>query len=185
MKLFLVLAATLSFAALTLPGNTSPLAAFGSKVQPKEVTLAKDAKATGQGSKPVHFTHENHATKNYSVDGKSVIGCAECHHTDQPKAALKGVLKTSERDVLLTTAALAEADAKPVRTCRECHAQTDVKPANLPANPEVTYPEESDPTVLSNDEAYHRNCNVCHEAVKKRDAPTKAPSNCVQGNNGA
>lgn len=184
MKLFLVLAATLSFAAISLSGNVSPLAALSSKVQPKEVSLNKDAKATGQGSKSVLFTHESHSLKNYSADGKSVIGCAECHHTDQPKAALTGVLKTSERDEVLTTASLEKADAKPVKTCRECHAQADVKPASLPANPEVTYPDESDPITLTNEEAYHRNCNVCHDTVKKRDPATKAPVTCVQCHNG-
>ena len=185
MKLFLVVAAALCFAALSISGNSAALAALTGKTQPKEITLGKDAKATGQGSKSVHFTHEAHATKNYSADGKSVIGCAECHHTDQPKSALKGVLKTSERDEMLTTASLEKADAKPVKGCRECHAQTGAKPASWPAIPEVTYPDESDPTVLANDEAYHRNCNVCHEAVKKRDAATKAPQTCVQCHNGA
>ncbi|MDQ1592468.1 MAG: Class cytochrome family [Pyrinomonadaceae bacterium] len=184
MKLLLVLAATLSFAAITLSGNVSTLAALSSKVQPKEVTLGKDAKATGQGSKSVHFTHEAHATKPYSIDGKSIIGCAECHHTDQPKAALKGVLKTSEREEVLTTALLEKADSKPVKTCRECHAQTDIKPASWPANPEVTYPDDPDPITMTNEEAYHRNCNVCHEGVKKRDAATKAPVTCVQCHNG-
>ncbi len=183
MKLILVVAATLCFAAITLSGNISSLAALSSKVQPKEVTLGKDAKATGQGSKPVLFTHETHSVKNYSIDRKSVIGCAECHHTDQPKAALKGVLKTSEREEVLTTALLAKADAKPVKTCRECHAQADIKPASWPANPEVTYPDESDPITLTNEEAYHRNCNVCHDAVKKLDPATKAPVTCVQCHN--
>ncbi|MDQ1524692.1 MAG: Class cytochrome family [Pyrinomonadaceae bacterium] len=184
MKLLLVLAATLSFAAVTLSGNVSTLAALSSKVQPKEVVLGKDAKATGQGSKSVHFTHETHSTKPYSMDGKSVIGCTECHHTDQPKAALKGVLKTSEREEVLTTALLEKADSKPVKTCRECHAQTDIKPASWPANPEVTYPDDPDPITMTNEEAYHRNCNVCHEGVKKRDATTKAPVTCVQCHNG-
>ena len=50
MKLFLVLAATLSFAAVSLSGNISSLAALSSKVQPKEVILGKDAKATGQAA---------------------------------------------------------------------------------------------------------------------------------------
>jgi hypothetical protein len=185
MKLLLVLAATLSFAAVNLSGNAASFAALSSsKVQPKEVTLNKDAKQTGAGSKSVHFTHEAHATKPYNTDGKSIIGCAECHHTDQPKSALKGVLKTSEREEVLTTASLEKADAKPVKTCRECHAQADIKPASWPANPEVTYPDESDPITLTNEEAYHRNCNTCHEAVKKRDAATKAPVTCVQCHNG-
>jgi hypothetical protein len=185
MKLLLVIAATLSFAAVTLSGNVASLAALSSKVQPKEVVLGKDAKTPGPGNKSVHFTHETHSTKPYSVDGKSVIGCAECHHTDQPKSALKGVLKTSEREEMLTTASLAKADAKPVKTCRECHAQTDMKPAGWPANPEVVYPEnDPDSTVLTNEEAYHHNCNTCHDAVKKRDPATKAPVTCIQCHNG-
>ena len=75
-----------------------------SKTQPKEVTLGKDSQSDKYGEVP--FNHENHATKNYSVDGKSAIACTECHHTDQPASALKPPLKTSERDVVLTTALL-------------------------------------------------------------------------------
>ena len=189
MRLFLVLATVVLYIGLLLAGTTpldiSTLAnPFSSKVQPKEVILGKDAKATGQGSKSVLFTHDTHSLKNYSVDGKSVIGCAECHHTDQPKRALKGMLRTSEREEMLTTASLEKADAKPVKTCRECHAQAGVKPALWPANPEVTYPDESDPITLTNEEAYHRNCNVCHDAVKRRNPATKAPVTCLQCHNG-
>jgi hypothetical protein len=50
MKLFLVLSAILGFAAISLSGTTPTLvASMSSKVQPKEVTLGKDAKATGTG----------------------------------------------------------------------------------------------------------------------------------------
>ena len=190
MRLFLVIVTVVGYFGLLLVGG-SPLNIstsanpFNSKVQPKEVTLGRDAKATGQGSKSVLFTHDTHSLRPYSADGKSVIGCAECHHTDQPKRALKGVLRTSEREEMLTTASLEKADAKPVKTCRECHAQTDVKPALWPASPEVTYPDEDAPITLNNEEAYHRNCNVCHDAVKKRNPATKAPVTCVQCHNGA
>ena len=189
MRLFLVLATVVMYLGLLLTGatpvdNFTSAKPFRSKVQPKEVILGKDAKAMGQGSNSVLFTHETHATKAYSADGKCAIGCAECHHTDQPKSALGGVFKTSEREEMLTTPLLQKADAKPVKTCRECHAQTDIKPAGWPANPEVTYPDESDPITLTNEEAYHRNCNVCHDAVKKRNQATKAPVTCVQCHNG-
>lgn len=177
MKLFLVFIATLGYLASSLIGNPISSTAIVSKVQPKDVVLSKDSK--DPKGKPVLFSHETHSTKNYSADGKSVIGCAECHHTDQPKSALTGVLKTSERDVMLTTASLAAADAKPVKTCRECHAQAGQKPASWPKIPEVTYPDESDATVLTNDEAYHRNCNTCHDKVKERDPKTKAPTTCA------
>src|ERR1044071_9333600 len=92
-----------------------------SKTQPKEVVLAKDSQSDKYGE--VAFNHENHATKKYSADGQSVLTCVECHHTDQPAANLKAPLKTSERAVVLTTEALAAADAKPVKTCRACHLQ--------------------------------------------------------------
>ena len=51
-----------------------------SKTQPKEVVLGKDSQSDKYGE--VAFNHENHATKTYSVDGKSVLTCVECHHTD-------------------------------------------------------------------------------------------------------
>ena len=58
-----------------------------SKTQPKEVVLGKDSQSDKYGEAP--FNHETHSTKNYSVDGTSVLACVECHHTDQPAAALK------------------------------------------------------------------------------------------------
>jgi hypothetical protein len=110
-----------------------------SKTQPKEVTLSKDSQSDKYGEVP--FNHENHATKMYSVDGKSVILCVECHHTDQPAAGLKAPLKTSERDVVLTAAVLEDS-------------------APMPA---VTYPDKPGPTKLTNEVAYHMNCNICHD----------------------
>lgn len=190
MRSFLVLATVVIYLGLLLTGSTAPSTSttanlFGSKIQPYEVLLGKNAKAGGQGAKAVYFTHEKHATKPYSADGKSVIGCTECHHTDQPKSALRGVLKTSERDEFLTPCLLEKADAKPVKTCRECHAQIDIKPTGRPANPEVTYPDDSEPVTLTNEEIYHRNCNVCHDEVKKRDPKTIAPVTCLQCHGGA
>jgi len=75
-----------------------------SKTQPKEVVLDKDSQSDKYGE--VSFNHENHSTKNYTPDGKSVLTCVECHHTDQPAAGLKPPLKTSERSAVLTTASL-------------------------------------------------------------------------------
>ena len=137
-----------------------------SKTQPKEVTLDKDSQSDKYGEVP--FNHENHATKNYSVDGKSAIACTECHHTDQPASALKPPLKTSERDAVLTTALLQAADSKAVKTCRTCHLQAgdDSKPI-----PMVTYSEKPAPTKLTNEVAYHKTCNICHDqAIAARSA---------------
>src|ERR687885_2458960 len=145
MKALLVLFAATLFAACTFVANPratrDALTLFDSKEQPKDVVLNKNPKTNDPKGKPsVPFSHENHATKNYSADLKSVLGCAECHHTDQPKSALTGVLKTSERDEVLTAATLAKPDAKPVKSCASCHAQEGAKPASLPENPVVTEP---------------------------------------------
>ena len=129
-----------------------------SKTQPKEVVLGKDSQSDKYGE--VSFSHENHSTKMYSIDGKSVLSCVECHHTDQPAAALKAPLKTSERDVVLTTAVLADAAAKPVKSCRTCHLQAGDDSAPMPT---ITYADKPAPTKLTNEIAYHTNCNICHD----------------------
>ena len=149
-----------------------------SKVQPKEVVLGKDSQSDRYGE--VAFNHENHASKKYSVDGQSVLTCVECHHTDQPAASLKPPLKTSEREVVLTAEALAAANAKAVKTCRACHLQAGDDSAPLPS---VQYPDKPAPTKLTNEVAYHLNCNICHDkAIAARPAlKGKAPgsNDCV------
>lgn len=132
----------------------------GKKEQPKDMVLAKDSFDDKYGE--VAFNHETHSTKPYSADGKSIIGCAECHHTDQPADMLKAPLKTSERKVVLTTEALKAADAPGVKSCRSCHGQSGQEGAPIPS---VTYPGKSAPTKLNNEVAYHTNCNVCHDAA--------------------
>ena len=196
MKLFLVSIALLGCVALLLVSpRTSPASAAAlvkSKVEPKEVVLSKDSK--DPKAKPVLLTHEAHSTKMYARDLKSVMSCAECHHTDQPKSALTGVLKTSERDVLLTSALLKDAAAAPVKTCRECHAQEGQKPTEWAAGiPKVKYPDEDDEIEITNAEAYHRNCKKCHEdAVIARGRPGgipfikgKPPTGCAECHKGS
>ena len=161
-KLLIVIALLGCVAAIVVGGNSALTAnqeaPKESKVQPKEVVLGKDSQSDKYGEAP--FNHETHSTKNYSIDGKSVIACVECHHTDQPAANLKAPLKTSERTAALTTALLATADAKPVKSCRACHLQAGDDSAEMPA---VTYEGKPAPTKLTNEVAYHMNCNVCHD----------------------
>ena len=147
-----------------------------SKVQPKEVVLGKDSQSDKYGEVP--FNHETHSTKNYSVDGASILACVECHHTDQPAAALKAPLKTSERDVALTAAVLAAADAKPVKSCRTCHLQAGDDSGTIPT---VTYPGKTTPTKLTNEVSYHLNCNLCHDkAIAARPAlKEKSPARTI------
>jgi len=171
MRKLLILVALLGCLAVIVVGGNPAFTAWQdvpkeSKTQPKEVVLAKDSQSDKYGE--VSFKHENHATKNYSVDGKSVLACVECHHTDQPASALKPPLKTSERPVVLTAALLQAADAKPVKACRACHLQAGDDSAPLPT---VTYPDKPAPTKLTNEVAYHTNCNICHDkAIAARPA---------------
>ena len=163
MKLKIVLIVMLAFIAVIIVGSNAWLSSaqnpeMQSKTQPKDYVLAKDSQSDKYGE--VAFNHENHATKNYSIDGKTVIACGECHHTDLPPADLKPPLKTSERAVALTAASLAAADAKPVKTCRVCHLQAGDDSTPIPT---VTYADKPAPTKLTNEIAYHTNCNVCHD----------------------
>ena len=148
-----------NLASNTVAANTSP----GGKKIPKSFTL-------GQNSLSEHgdvaFNHENHAYKNYSVDGKSVLGCVECHHTDQPKP--KSPLVTSERNEVLTDAVYQRSSQK-VSTCRSCHFQD----GEVPEGKEMPVFKGTDQT---NQEAYHRNCNVCHDdAASLRPEIKKKP----------
>jgi nitrate/TMAO reductase-like tetraheme cytochrome c subunit len=160
-KLLMLIAALSCAAVITVAGSAN----FSfqeipkeSKTQPKAVVLDKDSQSDKYAD--VAFNHENHAKKMYSIDGKSVLSCVECHHTDQPPAALKPPLKTSGRGVALTAALLQAADAKPVKTCRACHLQSGDDSATIPT---VTYPAKPVPVKLTNELAYHTNCNICHD----------------------
>src|SRR5216684_1709349 len=118
MKPITILIAILSFTAVTIVSSASQQIPKESKEQPAKVKLAADTVDDKWGE--VAFDHTNHATRNYSVDGKSLINCVVCHHTDQPKENLKAPLLTSERTVALTADVLKDAAATPVKTCRAC-----------------------------------------------------------------
>lgn len=138
----------------TAPANAAPAA--GDKKIPKEFTLGKDS-VSEYGE--VAFNHDTHAGGMYSPDGKAVVGCVECHHTDQPKSALKPPLVTSEREVSLTMDTWKKSGQK-VNECRSCHFQDGSVPDGK------TMPAASGKD-LTNELAYHINCNTCHDAAAK------------------
>lgn len=136
--------------------NTASAPAGGDKKITAHFTLGLDS-ASEYGE--VAFNHETHAGLMYSPDGKSQIGCVECHHTDQPKSALKPPLVTSERDVVLTMDTWKASNQK-VSTCRSCHFQE----GSVPDGKEMPAAGGKD---LTNELAYHINCNTCHDAAAK------------------
>src|SRR4051812_19585424 len=135
---------------------SAKLAAPADATIPKSFVLAKDS-LSEYGE--VKFDHDAHAFKQYSPDGKSVMGCVECHHTDQPKSALKPPLATSERDVTLTMEVFQKASQK-VSECRACHFQD----GNVPEGKTMPVSSKKE---LNNELAFHINCNTCHDAAFK------------------
>ena len=143
---------------------------------PETLVLAKEAKL-GQ----VTFNHLKHATENRGADLSKPIACIECHHTAQPaaEAAKMPMHKTAypaDRTTTLTMD-LIEKDPKAVGAiCTDCHARNGEKPKLLPEIPKVTFEGSSEPTVMTNQQAFHHNCGDCHDAVAKPKADTKAPT---------
>lgn len=144
------------------PGSV-PDQVLGQSIK-KKFILGKDS-LSEYGESP--FDHASHALQKYSPDGNSVVACVECHHTDQPKAALKPPLLTSEREVALTLDTWKTTKQK-VSECRACHFQEGDVPEGKEM-PTASYTEAGKTTVknLNNELAYHINCNTCHDASFK------------------
>lgn len=136
--------------------GATPAAPAGDKKIPKTFVLSKDS-LSEYGEAP--FDHDTHAFGKYNPEGTAVVGCVECHHTDQPKSALKPPLVTSERDVVLTMASW-QASTQKVSNCRTCHFQD----GNVPEGKEMPTLNGKD---LNNEYSYHVNCNTCHDAAFK------------------
>jgi len=143
---------------------------------PETIVLAKESKL-GQ----VTFNHLKHATENRSADMKAPIACVDCHHTAQPVAeAMKHpphkTAYPADRTTSLTME-LAASDPKAVgAVCTDCHARNGEKPKLLPDIPSVKFEGNAEPTVMTNQQAFHHRCGDCHDAVAKIKADTTAPT---------
>lgn len=147
-----------------------------------EMVLGPYAKLGG-----VKFSHLDHVTKNRSVDGTKPIDCVECHHTAQP---VSEVVKhpphktawPADRTTTLT-ADLFDKDpnAPPVNVCGDCHARAGMKPKLLPEIPKIQIEGSAEPVNLDNQQALHRNCGGCHDAVAKTGRASTGPTSkkCV------
>ncbi|HEU4594004.1 MAG TPA: cytochrome c3 family protein, partial [Pyrinomonadaceae bacterium] len=82
----------------------------------------------------------------------------------------------ADRTVTLTAETVKDAKTPEVNTCRSCHAQDGRKPKLGDEIPQITYEGESDPTILTNEEAFHRNCAGCHDAAADARKNVKAPT---------
>ena len=185
MKVLIILAVFIFSIVLLSSTSTSTrkASAQNGKKPPETIVLAKEAKL-GQ----VTFNHLKHITENRSADGTKPIACVDCHHTAQPMAeALKRpphkTVWPADRTTTLTMELL-EKDANAVGAiCTDCHARADAKPKLLPETPQVKFEGSAEPTTMTNQQAFHRNCGVCHdEVVKARpnlDPPPPTSKKCT------
>ena len=154
---------------------TYDLSAQDVKKPPETIVLAKESKL-GQ----VTFHHLDHIAKNRSIDGTKPIACVECHHTAQPSAEAAKVpphkmVWPADRTTTLTAELLEKDPTAPaVTNCTDCHARADTKPKLLPEIPKLTFEGSSEETILTNQQAMHRTCGACHDAVVKA-RPELAP----------
>src|ERR1051326_357865 len=165
-----------SLALVSMRFNPVPASAQGRKTPPETIVLAKEAKLG-----PVNFNHLKHITENRSPDGTKKIECIECHQTAQPAAeALKHpphkTVWPADRTTTLTAESLANDANMTVVICTDCHARADQKPKLLPEIPQVKFEGSDEPTVMTNQQAFHHNCGGCHDAaVKARPNLDPAP----------
>jgi cytochrome c553 len=184
MKVFTILAAFIFaiFLVSSTPKITADVSAQDGKKPPEAITLGADAKL-GQ----IKFNHLDHITKNRSVDGTAQLACVDCHHTAQPAAeALKHpphkTVWPADRTTTLTVELLEKDGTALGAVCRDCHARTDTKPKLLPEIPQVKFEGSADVTIMTNQQAFHRNCGGCHDEVAKKKPDTTAPTSkkCMQ-----
>lgn len=144
---------------------------------PDVVKLAKESKLG-----PVTFSHTNHTTKNYSLEGSGPIACIECHHAAQPAAELAKhpPLKTAypaDRTTTLT-AELFQKDPKAagVAACSGCHVKQGETPKLMAEIPQIKHEGSTAILTMTSQLAFHRTCAGCHDAVLKTRPAAKAPS---------
>lgn len=151
--------------------------------QPKDVYLLGPEAKLGA----VSFSHVNHITKNRNLEGTAPVACVECHHTAQPASEVvkRPPLKTAwpaDRTTTLT-ADLFEKDPKApeIVVCRDCHSRADTKPKLLPELPQIKLEEGTALITLNNQQAFHRNCGGCHDAIVKnrKDVTPPTSKKCV------
>lgn len=165
-----------AFAVVLSSSHPQPAAAEDGKKPPDVIVLGKEAKL-GQ----ITFNHMKHITEKRSPDGTKQLECVDCHHTAQPAAeALKHpphkTVYPADRTTTLTAELLEKDSTLIINVCTDCHARADQKPKLLPEIPSLKFEGAAEATVLTNQQAFHRNCGGCHdEVVKVRPTLDPAP----------
>jgi len=160
---------------VTLPTSLATSVNLQTK-SPETVVLGENA-ALGK----VTFSHANHTTKNYNVEGTRPVYCIECHHVEQPAAEVAKIpphetAYPPDRTTTLTADLLTKDPATKVTPCRSCHARKTEKPLVWPQIPEMKSENSTAMITLTNQQAFHRACAGCHDQVVKMRPSAKAPT---------
>lgn len=177
MKLKLMLSVVIIFVGLLI-GSQVFIVSGTRAAQERKLPEVIEFSASKLGT--VTFNHANHATKNYNLKGDGPIACVECHHTAQPasEVAKKPPLQSAwpkDRTDSLTAETFKDPKAPEVVGCRSCHARAGEKPKVWPEIPQVKYEGSATVVTLTNQQAFHRKCAGCHDAVIKERPTVKAP----------
>lgn len=143
---------------------------------PDNIVLSEKA-ALGK----VAFSHLNHTTKNYNVEGAGPITCVECHHVEQPLEEAKKhpphvTVWPADRTTTLTAELLTKEPTTKVTACRGCHARKEEKPTVLTEIPTMKSENSTAIITLTNQQAFHRACAGCHDQVVKMRPESKSPT---------
>jgi hypothetical protein len=129
----------------------------------------------------VTFSHLNHTTKNYNIEGTKPVQCIECHHVEQPEAEAKKMAPHQtayppDRTTTLTADLIAKEPTTKVTPCRSCHARKEEKPLLWPKIPEIKSENSTAIITMTNQQAFHRACAGCHDQVVKARPDAKPPT---------
>jgi nitrate/TMAO reductase-like tetraheme cytochrome c subunit len=129
----------------------------------------------------VTFSHVNHTTKNYNIEGMRPVACIECHHVEQPLEEAKKrpphvTVWPADRTTTLTAELLAKEPGTKVTPCRSCHSRKEEKPTVLAEIPMIKSENSTAMITLTNQQAFHRACAGCHDQVVKVRPDAKLPT---------
>jgi cytochrome c553 len=168
---------TLVLTMLYVPAqSTEPLTTSSQTTPPETIVLAEKTVLD-----KVSFSHSNHITKNYNIEGTRPVYCVECHHVEQPESEAKKATPHQtayppDRTTTLTAELLTKEPNTKVTPCRNCHARKEEKPTVWPQIPEIKSENSTALITLTNQQAFHRACAGCHDQVIKVRPDAKSPA---------
>ena len=172
-----VLLAVVIIALYVPTGSTERLPAVSQTTTLPDTIVLSEKAVLGK----VSFSHSNHVTKNYNIEGTRPVHCVECHHVEQPEAEAKKVAPHQtayppNRTTTLTAELLTKEPNTKVTACRNCHARKEEKPTVWPQIPEIKSENSTAIITLTNQQAFHRACAGCHDQVVKVRPDAKSPT---------